>query len=68
MHCRRSVVFSAKRGGKCLVNTCKEMHHFAEVTFRDQGCFQAVAEEKWGLVLGREDLQQSNHPHSFKNS
>lgn len=44
------------------------MHHFAQVTFRDQGYFQAVAEEKWGLVLGREDLQQSNPPHSFKNA
>lgn len=44
------------------------MHHFAQVTFRDKGCFQAVAKEKWGLVLGREDLQQSNPPHSFKNS
>lgn len=50
---------SAKGGGKCLVNTSKEMHHFAQVTFRDQGYFQTVAEEKWGLVLGREDLQQS---------
>lgn len=67
MHCR-CVAFSAKGGGQFLVNTCKEMHHFAQVTFRDQGCFQAVAEEKWGLVLGREDLQQSNPPHSFKNS
>lgn len=68
MHCRQSVVFSAKGGGKCLVNTYKEMHHFAQVTFRDQGYFQEFAKEKWGLVLGREDLQKSNPPHSFKNS
>lgn len=44
------------------------MHHFAQVTFRDQGYFQEFAKEKWGLVLGREDLQKSNPPHSFKNS
>lgn len=42
---------------------CVETHHFAQFTFRDQGFFQAVAEVQWGLVLGREDLQQSNLPH-----
>lgn len=25
------------------------MHHFAQVTFSDQGCFQAVAEEKFSI-------------------